>query len=204
MSAILSQAAAYFPFLPRPTPKFVTEHGNVVHGMAAVFRTPGAAIHAAEAVRDAGYRRWDLHTPFPIHGMEEAMGVRKTILPYIVFGAGMTGAFGGWLMQFWMSAVDYEIVVQGKPYGAWEPLVPIIFELGVLLSAFTALGGMLALNGLPRHSHPMFNSRRFLGSSDDTFVVAIEAEDRNFDPEATRKLLEGCGAESIEVIEEDA
>ena len=202
--SVFSVAADYFPFLPKGQPKFVTERGTRVHGMTAVFTDTPGVYHAAEKVRDAGYKKWDLNSPFPIHGIEEAMGFRKTILPYIVFGAGLGGAFVGWLMQFWMSAVDYEIVVQGKPYGAWEPLVPIIFELGVLHAAFAALLGMLALNGLPRFNHPLFTSESFLKTSDDRFVIGIEANDKNFDPEATKKLLEDAGGTDIELIEEDA
>jgi len=201
---VLANAAEYLPFLPRPRPKFVTDAGRRVHGLIAVFDTAPAIYHAAENVRDAGYRKWDVNTPFPIHGMEEAMGVKKTILPYIVFAVGLGGAFAGWLIQYWMSAVDYEIVVQGKPYGAWEPFVPIIFELGVLHAAFAALLGMLAMNGLPRFHHPLFSSDGFLKTSDDRFVLAIEAEDAKFDPEATRQLLADAGGVEIELIEEEA
>ncbi|MEM7621680.1 MAG: DUF3341 domain-containing protein [Planctomycetota bacterium] len=203
MSAI-SVAADYFPFIAKPRPKFVTETGARVHGMTAVFTDTPKVYHAAEQVRDAGYKKWDVNSPFPIHGMEEAMGVKKTILPYIVFMVGIGGAFAGWLLQYWMTAVDYQIVVQGKPYGAWEAFVPIIFELGVLHAAFAALIGMLALNGLPRFNHPVFTSPGFLKTSDDRFVIAIEAEDKNFDPEATKKLLEDAGGTEIELIEEEA
>ncbi len=203
INALLSQAAEYLPFLPRPTPRFVTQSGTRVHGLIAAFKTPAAVYHAAEAVRDAGYKRWDVSTPFPIHGMEEAMGHRKTILPYIVFAAGLGGAvFVGWGLQFWISAVDYPIVRQGKPFGAWEQFTPIIFELGVLHAAFAALIGMLALNGLPRWAHPLFSSRQFLETSDDRFVIAVEADDPRFDPEATRRLLEQAGGHDIELIED--
>lgn len=202
--SILHSAADYFPFFPKPRPRFVTERGSRVHGMLAVFRDAPTAYHACEKVRDGGYKKWDFNSPFPMHGIEEAMGIRKTILPYIVFSVGLGGAFVGWLMQYWMSAVDYEIVVQGKPFGAWEPFVPIIFELGVLHAAFAALIGMLMLNGLPRFNHPVFSSAGFLKTSDDRFVIAIEADDPAFDPDATRALLEGAGGKDIELIEEEA
>ncbi|MEL6330171.1 MAG: DUF3341 domain-containing protein [Planctomycetota bacterium] len=200
----LAAIPEYVPGMTRPAPRFVTEEGRRVHGMIAVFDDPPTVYHAAERVRDAGYRRWDLNSPFPIHGIEEAMGVKTTRLPYLVFGAALTGVAGAWLMQQFMNNWDYSFVVQGKPEGAWEPFLPIMFELGVLLSAFTALFGMLAFNGLPRFNHPLFNSDAFLKSSDNRFVIAVEADDKAFDPEQTRELLESVGASEIEIIEDEA
>jgi len=181
---------------------FVTEAGEQIHGVMAEFETPSAVYHACEMVRDAGYRKWDCHTPFPIHGMEDAMGIKRTRLPLIVAAGGFTGAGLGFLMQYWMSGVDYQIVVQGKPFAAWEPFVPITFELGILFSAFSAIIGMLAINGLPRWHHPLFKKTRFLRSSQDRFFIAIEACDGKFDPDQTRALLERAGAQSIELVEE--
>jgi hypothetical protein len=186
---------------------YVTEAGDKVYGIMAEFTTPADVYHAAEQVRDAGYRQWDVHTPFPIHGMEEAMGMSRTKLPILVGCGAITGVSLAYLMQWWMSSVDYQLVTQGKPFGSlvsggWQVFVPITFELGVLFSAFAALIGMLALNGLPRWHHPLFNKERFLSSSDDRFFVAIEAIDDKFDPEKTRKLLEDAGAVSIELVEE--
>ena len=194
----------YVPFVPRPAPKYVTEDGNRVHGVLAEFKDVTDVYHAAAKVRDAGYKKWDVHAPFPIHGIEEAMGIRKTILPYIVFSVGIGGAFAGWLMQYWMTAVDYTgFTVQGKPYGAWEPFTMIIFELGVLHAAFAALLGMLMLNGLPRWNHPLFASERFLASSQGGFFIAVEADDAAFDPDETRALLEKSGGRDIDLIEDE-
>lgn len=185
---------------------YVTESNEQIYGMLAEFDGPAELYHAAEMVRDAGYSRWDTHTPFPIHGMEDAMGIKRTILPVLVAGGGFTGAVLGYLMQWWMSQ-DYKLLVQGKPWGhlidgGWEPFVPIIFELGVLLAAFTAIFGMLAMNGLPRWNHPLMKKSRFLRSSQDKFFVSIEANDPSFDPEKTRVLLERAGARAIEFVEE--
>ncbi len=191
----------YFPFLQRPAPKYVTEKGDEVHGVLAEYDTPGAVYHAAEKVRDAGYSKWDVFTPFPIHGLEEAMGVKRTILPILVAIGGFTGAGLGYLMQWWMNN-DYPMVVQGKPYTAWEPFVPITFECGILFSAFTCLIGMLALNGLPRWHHPLMKKDRFLNSGQHKFFICIEAGDRRFDPESARRLLEESGAKAIELVEE--
>jgi len=184
----------YFPFLKRPPAKYVTEAGEEVYCVLAEFTTPAEVYHAAEMVRDAGYTQWDAYSPFPIHGMEDAMGVRRTILPVFVAAGAFTGAGLAYLMQWWMSYVNYPLVVQGKPPWAWEPFTPIVFELGVLFAAFSALIGMLALNGLPRHYHPLFKKERF--------AIAIEARDARFDPQGTRRLLEAAGAKAIELVEE--
>jgi hypothetical protein len=173
-----------------------------LYGVLAEFASPAALYHAAEQVRDAGYNKWDTFSPFPIHGMEDAMGVKRTILPVLVACGGFTGAGLGFLMQSWMSSVDYKMVTAGQPYLAWQSFVPITFELGILLSAFTCIIGMLALNGLPRWNHPLFKKERFLGSSDDKYFICIEAADANFHPEKTRALLEKAGATSIELVEE--
>jgi hypothetical protein len=202
--SILSTAADYMPFIPKGRPQFVTENGHRVHGLIAEYDSAPAVFHAAEHIRDAGYKKWDVHAPFPIHGIEHAMGHKRTILPYIVFAVGLGGVFAGWLLQYWITAVDYTgFTVQGKPYGAWEPLTMVMFELGILHAAFAALIGMLMLNGLPRWNHPLFSSERFLGASQGRFIIGIEATDKSFDPEATRALLEKTGGRRIEIIEDE-
>lgn len=205
------QVTDYFPFLApflpkalRPkAPKFVTESGAPLAGVVAQFDEVGAVYRAAEVIRDAGYTKWDVHTPFPIHGIEDAMGIKRTKLPLVVAVAGLTAAALGYLMQWWMSGVDYPLVVQGKPYGAWEAFIPITFEFGVLGTAFTALFGMFLLNGLPRYSHPLMKLDRFLRASDDRFFIYIESDDGAFDPDETRALLEEIGATHIELVEDD-
>jgi len=197
----------YFPFLPKPPAQYVVEdeRGNKVpvFGMTASFTDVPTVYHAAERIRDAGYSRWDVHAPMPVHGLDEAMGVRRTILPIFVACIGFTGVGLAILLQWWVTAVDYELVVQGKPYAAWEPWVPITFEIGVLFSAFACLVGMMALNGLPRFNHPLFRKEEFLKASDDTFIVCIEATDPKFDPDATREMLEGLGARTIDLVEDE-
>jgi hypothetical protein len=192
----------YIPFIPAKQSAFVTESGAPIHGLLAQFDTPADVYHAAEKVRDAGYKHWDVHAPFPIHGIEEAMGVKRSILPFIIGGAAATGVILALLMQYFMNAIDYQFVVQGKDYFAWEAYIPITFELAVLLSAFAAITGMLALNGLPRFNHPLFQSERFLDSTDHCYFVAIEARDPSFDPATTLALLRDSGASHIELIEE--
>jgi hypothetical protein len=193
----------YVPFMKPGRARFVTEGGEPVWGVMAQFDTTSDAYHAAEKMRDAGFTRWDLHAPFPIHGIEEAMGIKRTILPFVVLGGTVAGVLGAVALQWWITAVDYTgFTVQGKPYGAWEPFTMIIFELGVLLSAFAALFGMLAMNGLPRWHHPLFRKDRFLDSSDDKFFVVVEASDPNFNPEQTSRFLSEIGAKAVELVED--
>lgn len=181
---------------------FRTPDGGVVHGIMAEFASSADVYHAAEKVRDAGFQKWDVFASFPIHGIDEAIGMKRTKLPFIVAGGAITGISAALAMQYWMTAVDYAIVVQGKPYDAWEPFVPITFELGVLFSAFACLIGMLALNGLPRWNHPLLKNERFLRVSDDKFVIVIEAGDSKFQGSDTVAMLEEIGATHVELVEE--
>lgn len=172
----------------------------------AEFENARDVLHAAEKVRDAGYVRWDSHTPFPVHGMDRAMGLKDSRLGWIVILFALTGLGGAFLMMHWMNGIDYPTVVGDKPPGApgtMPSMVPICFELTILFSAFGAVLGMLHLNRLPRHNHPVFESERFRRASDDRFFISIEAEDPKFDVDKTRQLLEGAHAAHVEVIEED-
>jgi hypothetical protein len=182
--------------------RYVNEAGERIYGVLAQYAGPAELFHACEKVRDAGYTRWDSFSPFPIHDMEEAMGIRRTRLPLAIAAGGALGAGLALLMQFWMSGSDYPLMKQGKPFASWEPFVPITFELGILLASFTALLGMLAFNGLPRHYHPLMKRQRFLASSDDAFFICIEAGDPRFDPDQTRRLLELTHPIALELVEE--
>jgi hypothetical protein len=181
---------------------YKTESGDDVYGVMAEFANPADLYHAAEHVRDAGYKSWDVYSPFPVHGMEEAMGQPKTKLPLIVGVLGVTGALVGFGFQLWVSTEGYRTVVQGKPYGAWQAFIPVTFEIGVLFTAFSCIIGMLAFNGLPRWHHPLLTKERFLKTSDDKFIIAIEASDDKFDPAQTRALLQKAGAVAIELVED--
>jgi hypothetical protein len=179
---------------------------RVTTAVLAEFDSSHAVVHAAEKVRDAGYVRWDTHTPFPIHGMDRAMGLKDSRLGWIVIVFAITGLTGAFVMMHWMNGVDYPTVVGDKPPGfpgTLPSMVPILFELTILFSAFGAVLGMFHLNGLPRHHHTVFESDRFRAFSDDKFFISIEAEDPKFDVEAARKLLEGAHASHVEVIEEE-
>lgn len=181
---------------------YKTPTGQTVYGIMAEFATPADLSHAAEKVRDAGYSKWDVYSPFPVHGMEEAMGLKNTKLPLLTGVVGLCGAGVGLLFQWWVTAVAYPMIVQGKPFFAWEPWTPVTFEFGVLFTAFWALLGMLAFNKLPMWYHPLMKKERFLRVSDDRLVICIETADPKFNHESTRKLLEAAGGRHVELVEE--
>lgn len=172
-------------------------------GYLVEFDNVADLLQGAERIRDAGYRRWDCHTPFPVHGLNDAMGLRPTILPWLVFGAGLTGAAVGLAMQYWTNAVDYPFIISGKPLFSVPANIPITFELTILFSAITAFVGMLALNNLPQWYHALFRSSRFRRVTTDRFYISVEAADPKFDPERTRELLDSLGGAPAEAVEED-
>jgi hypothetical protein len=159
--------------------------------------------HAAEKVRDAKYTRWDVHTPFPVHGMDDAMGLKMSLVGYIALAAGLTGTMTAFLLMWWTNGIDYPYIIGGKPPFSLPSMVPVMFELTILLTGFGTVFGMLGLNQLPRHHHPVFYSDRFEGASDDKFFISIEAADPEFDLEETRVLLESTHPTHIELIEEE-
>ncbi len=171
--------------------------------LLAEFDTPGEVLHAAEKLRDAGYTQFDSHSPFPIHGMDAAMGLKDSKLGLIVFPIGLMGTTLAFLMMWWMNGVDYPLVIGGKPPYSLPSQVPIMFELTILLSALSTVFGMFHLNRLPRHHHPIFNSERFKGFSDDKFFISVESTDPKWSVDSTKKLLESAHAKSIELVYDD-
>jgi len=175
-----------------------------LHGLLAEFKDVDGILNAARAVRDEGYKKWDTHTPFPIHGMDPAMGLGKSWVPLIVLVCGIAGGIGGLALQWWTNAVDYPWIVSGKPLFSVPANIPIVFETTVLLAAFGAVFGMIFLNNLPKLFHPLFASKKFVeGVTDDKFFVYIESEDPKFSRERTLRLLESLGPVSIEEIEDE-
>ena len=170
------------------------------YGVLAEFATPAALYHACEGVRDAGYTRWDAHAPFPVHGLERAMGLRASRLPWIVLVLALGGAATGVGLQGWVSTTAYPLVISGKPFFSWPAFVPVTFELAVLGGAIGAVFGMFALNQLPTLYHPLFASARFEKASDDGFFLSIESWDPKFDRQATLELLRGLGATHVELV----
>lgn len=183
--------------------KPVVEDNDTPALVLAEFDSAGEALHAAEKLRDAGYKDFDSHSPFPIHGMDAAMGLPDSKLGWIVFPIGLMGTTLAWLMMWWMNGIDYPLVIGGKPPYSLPSMVPIMFELTVLLSAFGTVLGMFHLNKLPRHHHPIFNSERFVACTDHKFFISVESTDPKFNVDKTTKLLESCHADHVEVIFDD-
>ncbi len=175
---------------------------STLFGYLVGFDKVDELLEGAAVVRDAGYTQWDAHTPFVIHGLDAAMGVKKTILPYIVFLAGITGTTAGILLQWWTNAFDSPFMISGKPMFSLPANIPVAFETTILFAAISALVGMLALNKLPQLYHPLFRSRAFKRATDDTFFISIEAQDPLFDSTATRELLESISGQKVEEIED--
>jgi hypothetical protein len=169
----------------------------------AEFASAADLYHAAEKVRDAGFKKWDVHTPFPVHGMDHATGAKKSWLSAIVLGGGLTGFLLALFLQFFTQVNLYPTVVQGKPtnLNTVPAFFPVTFELTILLAAFAALFGLLIVLLLPRWNHPLFESKLFTKFSDEGFVMVIESKDPKFRTDKTREFLESIGARNIELVE---
>ncbi|MCC7479734.1 DUF3341 domain-containing protein [bacterium] len=170
-------------------------------GYLVEFENPTALVHAAEKVRDSGYKNWDAHCPFPVHGLDHAMGLREPILPWIVLGAGLTGLGLALLMQWWMNAYDYPLIVSGKPFWSIPANIPVMFEMTVLFSGITLFFGMLFFNRLPQYYHPVFHSERFKRATTDRFFISLLADDPKFNREKARQLAESLHGSNVEVLE---
>jgi hypothetical protein len=173
-----------------------------VYGLGAEFQNAADLLRAVEKVRDAGFKKWDVHTPFPIHGMDVAMGLGKSWLSAPVLAGGITGLFTAVALTCIPSFQLYPLIVDGKPYN-WKTLpafFPIMFELTILLSAFTVVGSLLVMSQMPKWYHPVFNWDRFKRVTDDGFFIVIEARDPKFHEDKTRKLLEEIGGSHVTLI----
>jgi len=162
-----------------------------LYGVMAAFATPDELLRAAHATRTAGYRRIDGFSPFPIEGLSEALGMRRTRLPWVVFGFGLLGAACGYGLQYYCAVVAYPLNVGGRPLHSWPAFIPVTFEMTVLFAALATVLGMLAANGLPMPYHPVFNVPAFSFASRDKFFLCIEARDRAFDRAKTTEFLRG-------------
>jgi len=184
--------------LPQPVHR---RHEPVFYGVMAEFEGPNELVHAARRTYDAGYRRINGYSPYPIEELSEAIGFTHSRLPLIVFIGGLLGGIGGFLMQYWIEVINYPINVGGKPYNSWPAFIPITFECTVLVAAFSAVLGMLMLNKLPQPYHPVFNAPNFALATRDRFFLVVEANDPNYNHEAVVKLLQGLNATDVIDVE---
>ncbi len=186
---------------------------GILCGLLAEFDSPDALKDAARRTFEAGYQKFDVHSPYPIHGMEAAAGIRRTRLPWIVFCCGLAGCMTGLLLQWWTNATNpleypqvptflqgYNYLVSGKPYFSLPANIPVIFELTILFSAFGAVFGMLIANNLPLFYNPKFRVARFAKVSDDGFFISIDATDPRFNEARTREFLQQLGAVAVERV----
>jgi Protein of unknown function (DUF3341) len=180
------------------------EHRSHIYGVVAEFVTPEDLIHAVEKTREAGYRRIEAYTPFPVEGLAEALALKRNNVPLITLIGGLTGGLGGFFFQYWVSVVAYAENIGGRPLNSWPAFIPVTFELTVLGAALSAVFGMLALNGLPRPHHPLFNVHRFAKhATSDRFFLCIEARDPKFALADASRFLHGLKATHISEVEDD-
>jgi Protein of unknown function (DUF3341) len=180
------------------------EHRSHIYGVVAEFLTEHDLIHAVEKTREAGYRRIEAYTPFPAEGLYEALALKRNNVPLITLIGGLTGGLGGFFFQLWVSAVAYPVNIGGRPLNSWPAFIPVTFELTVLGAALSAVFGMLALNGLPRPHHPLFNVNRFVKhATSDRFFLCIEARDPKFSLSESARFLKGLNAVHVDEVEDD-
>ncbi len=170
------------------------------YAMVALFETPEALYDAAHRTREAGYTVTDCHTPVPVHGLAEALGMKRSKISQLVLIGGTLGAIGGLSLQYWVSAITYPINVGGRPYFSWPSFIPIIFECTILGAALTTIISLIVLNGLPQPYHPVFDTPDFDRASGDGFFLAIEAVDPIYDAAKTRAFLDGLNPTAVNEV----
>ncbi|MHC5010156.1 MAG: DUF3341 domain-containing protein [Planctomycetota bacterium] len=178
--------------MPEPTRKLV--------GLAGMYDDPDALVRAAEQVRDAGWRKWDCHSPYPVHGLDAAMGLGPSPIPLVCLGVGFGGAVVAMLMQWWMSVIDYPVRIGGKPLFSWQAFVPITFELFVLHAALGTFVAMIIFCKLGRWYSPLYDAGIMAEVTTSRFAVILDARDSRFDEVKSRSLLEATGCEDIRPV----
>lgn len=178
-----------------------TTSAPAFYGLMAEFDSAQALLDAAKKVGDAGYTKTDAYSPFPIHGLHEALGFKERLVSPVVLMGGITGALTGYGLCYWTSVIDWPMNIGGRPYHSWVSFIPVTFEVTILFSAFAAVFGMLAMNGLPQPYHPVFNVERFSRATQDAFFLTIEANDPKFDASKTRQFLSSLKAKEVVQVE---
>jgi hypothetical protein len=177
------------------------KQGHELYGLMAEFTEADEVLAAAQRCREAGYRRMDAFTPFPIEGLAEAVGQSRTRVPLIVLLCGIIGGAGGYFMQWYATVIDYPLNIGGRPFHSWPSYIPITFELTILCASIGGLIGMILLNRLPQPYHPAFNAPDFNRASQDRFFLCIEATDPKFDLSATKNFLLTLHPERVSEVE---
>lgn len=173
-----------------------------IYGLMAEFDTATELVDAARKVRDAGYKKTDAFSPFPLHEIDEALGIKRSILPFLVFGGGILGLLTGLGLQYFTSVIEYPIIVGGRPHFSLPAFIPPAYELTILFASFTAVFGMIFLNGLPQPYHPVFNVPRFALATREKFFLLIEAKDPKYDYEETKSFMQGLNPQEVFDVED--
>lgn len=168
-----------------------------IYGLMAEFEDPNSAVAAARKTYEAGYRRINAYSPYPLEELAEAIGYHKNWVAPVVFLAGLAGLAGGFALLYWTSVIEYPLNVGGRPHFSFPAWIPIMFECTILLAAFGAVFGMMAMNGLPRPYHPVFNVPSFNRATTDRFFLCIKSDDPKFSPEGTKAFLANLGAKEV-------
>ncbi|MEE9405569.1 MAG: DUF3341 domain-containing protein [Algisphaera sp.] len=210
MTALDSPNAAASTTLPARTE---SADGEKIFAVIAEFDNVTDVLAATQAAHDAGYRQMDVHSPFPIHGIDDALGVKPTVLPWLVLGMGLLGMSAGvFLTTFTMTDFlpqpdfvpenfhGYKFLISGKPLNSFAAYIPVIFEMTIMFAAYTAVFAMFLLNKLPLLYHPLLKSENFRRSTQDRFFLAIESRDSGFDIQKTPAFLKEQGALTTELI----
>ena len=176
---------------------------NYNEGIVAEFDSATALLSAAKKIKSSGYTKFETYSPFPIHGMDDAMGLSQSKLGWLAITGGLIGCSGGLALQIWTQAYEYPIIISGKEYASLPAFLPVTFELSILVTAFFTVFGMFALNGLPRWYNAIFNHKTFHKVTDDKFFVSIEADDPKYDINKVSNLLEKLGGKEIELVKEN-
>lgn len=175
---------------------------NDLHGMLAEFDDPAAVVEAIHRTQEEGYTEFDTFSPYPVEEFADAQHAHHSWLPWLVLLGGCAGAFTGWALEFWTSTEIYPMNIGGRPYNSWPAFIVVMFECTILFGAFTAVFGMLALNGLPAPYHPLFNVPSFKRASQDRYFLCIESKDPNFDAARTRSFMESLNPIEVNEVEE--
>src|SRR5271168_1193485 len=180
------------------------EHKSQLYGVMGEFETAHQLLHAAEQVRDAGYKHMDAYAPFPVEGLSEALGLGRNRVALVTLLGGLCGGLGGFGFEYWVNVVSYPLNIAGRPLNSWPAFIPVTFELTVLGAALSAVFGMLALNGLPQPHHPLFNVERFSKhATSDRFFLCIEARDKKFNLADSSRFLQGLNAQHVTEVVDD-
>ena len=171
-----------------------------VYGTMAEFASANDLVAAARRTHEAGYRKIDAYSPFPVEELADAIGFHRNHVPLVTLIGAITGGLGGYLMQYWIAVISYPVNVGGRPYHSWPAFIIVTFEMTILFGAIAAVFGMLALNGLPMPYRPVFNVPRFALASKDRFFLIVFATDPKYDAKGTRQFLEGLNARSISEV----